>query len=254
MSTVAILQARMTSSRLPGKVMLEINDKPMIYWQTQRILQVPELDKLVVATSLHESDDSLEEYLTLVGLEVSRGSLVDVHSRFLSVIKSNPNAQTFLRLTGDCPLVMPDLISEMLSEFKQGKFDYYSNTLKPTYPDGLDVEIFSRDSFLSISRDELSSLEKEHVTLRYRNSDFRFSIANKSNSIDLSSLRWTVDYEQDYLFVKQIFEYFRGSEPTFTMSDVLFLLKTHPEVNTQLPGSLRNLALFESRKNPDEPI
>jgi spore coat polysaccharide biosynthesis protein SpsF len=248
MSTVAILQARMTSSRLPGKVMLEINNKPMIYWQAQRILQVPEIDKVVVATSLHESDDSLEEYLTSVGLEVFRGSLVDVHSRFLSIINRNPNSQTFLRLTGDCPLVMPPLISEMLSEFKQGSFDYYSNTLQPTYPDGLDVEIFSRDSFLTMSRDKLSSLEKEHVTLRYRDVNSRFDMANKSNSEDLSSLRWTVDYEEDYLFVKQIFEHFRGSEPTFTMSDVLFLLESHPEIDTQLPGSLRNVALFESRK------
>lgn len=248
MSTVAILQARMTSSRLPGKVMLEINNKPMIYWQAQRILQVKEIDKVVIATSLDESDDSLEEYLTSVGLEVFRGSLVDVHSRFLSIINSNPNSRTFLRLTGDCPLVMPLLVSEMLSEFEQGGFDYYSNILQPTYPDGLDVEIFSRDSFLIMSRYELSSLDKEHVTLRYRDSESRFNIANKSNSNDLSNLRWTVDYEEDYLFVKGIFEHFRGSEPTFTMSDVLFLLESHPEINTQLPSSLRNVALFESRK------
>jgi len=248
MSTVAILQARMTSSRLPGKVMLEINNKPMIYWQAQRILRVKEIDKVVVATSLDESDDSLEEYLTSVGLEVFRGSLVDVHSRFLSIINSNPNSRTFLRLTGDCPLVMPLLVSEMLSEFEQGSFDYYSNILQPTYPDGLDVEIFSRDSFLTMSRYELSSLDKEHVTLRYRDSESRFNIANKSNSNDLSNLRWTVDYEEDYLFVKGIFEHFRGSEPTFTMSDVLFLLESHPEINTQLPSSLRNVALFESRK------
>jgi spore coat polysaccharide biosynthesis protein SpsF (cytidylyltransferase family) len=248
MSTVAILQARMTSSRLPGKVMLEINNKPMIYWQAQRILQVKEIDKVVVATSLDESDDSLEEYLTSVGLEVFRGSLVDVHSRFLCIINSNPNSRTFLRLTGDCPLVMPLLVSEMLSEFNQGSLDYYSNILQPTYPDGLDVEIFSRDSFLTMSRYELSSLDKEHVTLRYRDSGSRFNIANKSNSNDLSNLRWTVDYEEDYLFVKGIFEHFRGSEPTFTMSDVLFLLESHPEINTQLPSSLRNVALFESRK------
>jgi spore coat polysaccharide biosynthesis protein SpsF len=244
MSAIAILQARMSSQRLPGKVMLEVNGKPMIYWQVQRILRVSQIAKLVVTTSIDSSDDILAKYLMNEGVEVFRGSLEDVHSRYLAVVNGNPNTDTFLRLTGDCPFTMPLLISEMLSEFAKYEYDYYSNSINPTYPDGLDVEIFSQDSFLSISNTYLSTRDKEHVTLKYRDLDLKFKIGEKLHIEDLSNLRWTVDYEEDFKFVRQIFAHFKGQELTFSMDDVLYLLKREPHLNTQLPGSLRNIALM----------
>ena len=243
LSTIAILQARMSSSRLPGKVMLQINDKPMIYWQIRRILQTPEIHKVIVATSTDPSDDILVKFLETENIELFRGELDDVHSRFLAIINRNPSIETFLRLTGDCPLTMPQLLSTMLHEFDNEKYDYYSNAVSPTYPDGLDVEIFTRDSFLAMSDTTLSTVEKEHVTLKYRDPKTNFKIGEKTHTEDLSDMRWTVDYEEDFNFVRQIFEYFKGDELKFSLTDVLYLLIHEPKMNTQLPGSLRNIEL-----------
>jgi spore coat polysaccharide biosynthesis protein SpsF len=248
MSTIAILQARMSSSRLPGKVMLEINGKPMIFWQIQRILQVQQIEKLIVAVSVDESDDILVNYLQSEGVAVFRGSLEDVHSRYLAIIKGNLNEGTFLRLTGDCPLTMPLLIAEMLSDFSQGNYDYYSNSIHPTYPDGLDIEIFTRESFLKMSTAPLSVADREHVTLKYRDLGTFFRIGEKRHPEDLSSMRWTVDYERDFDFVARIFEHFQGKELTFSLADVLSLLKQEPHLNSQLPGTLRNIAILKNKE------
>ena len=243
MTLLAILQARMTSSRLPGKVMLELNGRPMIYWQIQRILQSEFIENLVVATSTDSSDDTLADFLTEQGVFVFRGSLTDVHSRFLGVVKSNPDVDTFVRLTADCPLVMPELLTDMICQFNQSNFDYFTNCVNPTYPDGLDIEIFSRDSFLRMSLGNLSDLEKEHVTLKFRSLPQAFQIGEKRHSEDLSNMRWTVDYQEDFEFVKNVFEKLVGRESTFSLQDVLNLLQSHPELNTQLPGTLRNINL-----------
>lgn len=243
MNAIAILQARMSSSRLPGKVMLEINGKPMIYWQIQRILEVPQIKKLVVATSGEPSDDILVKFLRNEGIEVFRGSLDDVHSRYLAIINSYPDTKTFLRLTADCPLTMPLLIVAMLKEFDCERFDYYSNSMPPTYPDGLDVEIFTKDSFLSMSKSFLSTHDKEHVTLKYRAGGANFRIGEKLHTDDLSYMRWTVDYEDDFNFVKKIIENFEGRESTFSFEEVLELLRVNPDLNTQMTGTLRNIAL-----------
>jgi spore coat polysaccharide biosynthesis protein SpsF len=225
--------------------MLEINGKPMIFWQIQRILQVPQIDKLIVAVSADESDDILVRYLQSEGVEVFRGSLEDVHSRYLAIVNSNLNEGTFLRLTGDCPLTMPSLITEMLSEFSIERYDYYSNVINPSYPDGLDIEIFSRDSFLRMSHCDLSDAEREHVTLKFRTLSQGFRVGDKRHSADLSNMRWTVDYTEDFDFARSVFENFVGQESTFSLQDVLDLLESHPELNTQLPGTLRNIALQE---------
>lgn len=246
MSSQAILQARMKSSRLPGKVMMELNGRPMIYWQIQRILQSEAIENLVVATSTDSSDDILANYLATHGVAVFRGSLLDVHSRFLAIVNINPEVETFVRLTADCPLVMPDLLTDMLHQFKETNFDYFTNCINPTYPDGLDIEIFSRDAFLRMSLGNLSDLEREHVTLKFRQPSQPFRVGEKNHSTDLSSMRWTVDYEEDFEFVKNIFKNFVGKESTFSLQDVLNLLQSHPELNTQLPGTLRNIALEES--------
>jgi spore coat polysaccharide biosynthesis protein SpsF len=245
MSPIAILQARMSSSRLPGKVMLEINGKPMIFWQIQRILQVPQIEKLIVAVSVEESDDILVNYLQSEGVAVFRGSLEDVHSRYLAIIKCNLSEEVFLRLTGDSPLTMPLLIAKMLSEFSKENYDYYSNALNPSYPDGLDIEIFSRDSFLRMSGGDLSDGEREHVTLKFLTCSQSFRIGEMRHSEDLSKMRWTVDYRQDFEFIRNVFEHFVGQESTFSLQDVLNLLHSNPELNTQLPGTLRNIALQE---------
>ena len=124
MSVLVILQARMTSTRLPGKVLSVVNAKPMIFWQIQRIHQAHNVDRLIVATSNDPSDNKLAEFLENNGIEVHRGPLYDVYARFLEVININPTYDTIVRLTADCPLMMPNLLKTMLNEFEHQHVDY----------------------------------------------------------------------------------------------------------------------------------
>jgi spore coat polysaccharide biosynthesis protein SpsF len=140
---------------------------------------------------------------------------------------------------------MPDLLGDMLRQFNRGNFDYLTNCIHPTFPDGLDIEVFSRESFLRMSLGNLSDQEKEHVTLRFRMPAQDFRIGETRHPTDLSKMRWTVDYQEDFEFVSKIYENFLGHESTFTLQDVLDLLQSHPGLNTQLPGTLRNIALQE---------
>jgi spore coat polysaccharide biosynthesis protein SpsF (cytidylyltransferase family) len=231
--------------------MLKVNERPMIHWQIQRVLQVPEIDKIIVATSTDSSDDVLVSYLKGEEVEVFRGNLHDVHSRFFAIIEKYNTTNTFVRLTADCPLTMPELLSVMLKDFKNSEMDYYSNTINPTYPDGLDIEIFTRNSFLAMSKYELSNSEKEHVTLKYRDLASVLNLAGKSHSENLSSLRWTVDYEDDLEFVRKIYERFTGNEGKFSLSDVLFLLRNDPELKAQQTQRTRNNSLDLSQENQE---
>ena len=245
---LVILQARMSSTRLPGKVLAVINDKPMIYWQIQRIRRAKNIDELIVATSTERSDDALADYLELNGVLVERGPIDDVYERFNQVLKRRQDVQTIVRLTGDCPFVMPELIDEMVNRFEFSEADYLSNVLEPTFPDGLDVEIVNRTAFLKLGKYPLSATEKEHVTLGLRNRPSEFKIENFSQDFDLSQLRWTVDYEGDLKFAREIFSEFRGQEAKFSYGDLLRILKAKPELKNEVSGSLRNVALNEIDK------
>lgn len=243
--TVAILQARMSSSRLPGKVMLKVNGQPMIYWQIKRIRQATTIDQLVVATSTDSSDDPLVEFLRLNEVDVFRGSLTDVLSRFISV-QDKLGPTSIIRLTGDCPLVMPELIDRMASRFHQNDVDCLSNTVKPTYPDGLDIEIVKSAALRKLNNFELTAEEREHVTLGiYRRPDL-FTIENFQGDVDLSENRWTVDYPEDLEFIKIIFGEFEGREPYFTIEDTLKFLKNNPNFKSAISGSRRNEKLYDS--------
>ena len=238
-STLAILQARMSSTRLPGKVLKLINGKPMIYWQIERIRQSKSIDQLIVATSTDESDDSLSNYLAGIGIQVYRGSLDDVLSRFQEItIETVPH--TVIRLTGDCPLVMPELLDEMVEDFVQSNVDYLSNALEPTFPDGLDIEIMKASSLARLTEFKLTDFEREHVTLGILERRNVFNCENFSNFEDLSNMRWTVDYQEDLTFVRLIFAAFKGREITFTFRDVLQFLENNPGIYSEISGDRRN--------------
>ena len=237
-----ILQARMTSTRLPGKVMSLINGRPMIHWQIERILRAKSVSHVVVATSIDSSDDELVSFLNSIQVNVSRGSLDDVYSRFETVLAiDNPSA--FMRLTGDCPLVMPAIIDEMATVFRSQEFDYFSNTLEVSFPDGLDVEIVRSQAFRQLGTYILSTQEREHVTLGLYSRPKDFLLGNFKYKSDLSFERWTVDHPEDLTFVKAVFREFQGVESSFTMDDILRFLKDNPEKRNKLAGALRNEAL-----------
>lgn len=242
---LAILQARMSSTRLPGKVLADINGRPMIYWQIMRIKEAKRIDELVVVTSTDQSDDVLTEYLLQNEFLVERGSLDNVLERFLQALDRFREYENIVRLTGDCPLVMPSLIDEMITTFDNSNLDYLSNALEPTFPDGLDIEIVKRSALIRLGDCSLSMAESEHVTLGLRNRMKEFSIQNFSQVRDLSSLRWTVDYEGDLEFVRKVYDGFKGRELTFNLQNLLDLLAGKPELVNEISGNLRNVALRE---------
>jgi spore coat polysaccharide biosynthesis protein SpsF len=233
----------MSSSRLPGKVMAVVNGQPLIYWQIRRIQKAKEISKLVIATSTDGSDAVLVDYVLSLGVAAEKGPLDDVFLRFLNIILDNPDHSVIVRLTGDCPLTMPSLLDEMIQEFAEGDYDYYSNCVPPTFPDGLDIEIFTKEAFISLSRQNLTVQEREHVTLGFRNYPNLFKVGNKSNRVDLSDMRWTVDYEEDLEFIKSVFRVCQGREDTINLPQMLELLENNPNLETRLSGNLRNIAL-----------
>jgi spore coat polysaccharide biosynthesis protein SpsF len=228
--TIAILQARISSTRLPGKVMKLINGKPMVYWQIQRIKKSNLVDKLVLAISEDTNDDVLAEYLHSINQVYVRGSLNDVLDRFIKV-KSIYKSQAIVRLTGDCPLVMPELIDDVITEFYRHNVDYVSNTLTLTFPDGLDVEVFKSDALERLRSLNLSTLEKEHVTLGIINRQKSFTTRNYFNEQNLSSYRWTVDNQKDFEFVSKVFANFESKEVDFSQKELEKFLHRNPGIN-----------------------
>ncbi len=204
--TIAFIQARMGSIRLPNKVMKLVNGKPLIEYLLLRVAKAKLIDKVVVATSINSNNNPLVSFVNSLGFESYRGSEHDVLSRFYEAAKFH-NASTLLRITADCPLVDPDLIDSLIEEYFNSGSDYATNTLPPTYPDGLDVEVFSFQSLERAYQEAVAPNEREHVTPYIRYSG-KFKIHNTVNRIDYSDRRWTVDEVDDFEVVSNIFQYF----------------------------------------------
>ena len=237
--TLVVLQARMSSSRLPGKVMMEVNGKPMIYWQIQRILDSICVNSLVVATSLDPSDDPLVSFLEENLFGVYRGELDNVLSRFIEVSEMYPH-DALIRLTGDCPLVMPKLIDQMVCAFSEQDVDYLSNTLEPTFPDGLDIEIIRQGALQNLDAFNLSPKELEHVTFGIYTRPETFKLSNFLNESNRSEDRWTVDYQEDLDFVRTIYSQFPGRETKFTYKEVIEFLDDNSQLRARNHWHTRN--------------
>lgn len=242
MTVIGILQARMTSTRLPGKVLQPIVGTPMIGLQVERLRRSTLLDGLVVATSTDPSDDDLAAYLSTLDVPVVRGPLDDVLARFAAVIEEY-RPDTVVRLTADCPLTSPAVVDRVIAEFLRSDVDYVSNTLRPTYPDGLDVEVVSASALEWAVAHLTDPPEREHVTLGiYRRPD-RFRVANVEGPEDLSGLRWTVDTPEDLAFVRAVYERLYAGAPDFEIADVLALVGSEPSLNRTTMDGERNAAL-----------
>jgi len=245
---LVILQARMGSSRLPGKIMKIVNGKPIIEWQIRRILESAEINQLVVATTNSPSDEILVKHLNTIGIEVFRGPEHNVLDRFLGVIR-NYNPEIILRLTADCPLVMPTLIDDAVRCFVGSNYDYLSNALDETYPDGLDVEVMSSKALLKLETLDLSSDELEHVTLGIYQRPSLFRIGKINSVVNLGNHRWTLDYLEDLEFVQRVYAYFEGRELTFSLNEVLQLLASEPKLQNSVLPNFRNIAIKAKGEN-----
>ena len=226
MKVVAIVQARLGSVRLPEKVLKTITEKPMIELLLSRLSKSKELNEIVVATSSRNENDKLEFLVETLGYKCTRGSENDVLRRFYESAISC-QADVIVRITGDCPLVDPELVDECVREFKKNDIDYFSNIDPATYPDGLDIEVFSFKCLKRAYQDASSKYDREHVTTYIRNSE-AFMKSSMQNSIDLSNQRWSVDEPEDLELIRNIFEYF-SPDIYFSWNRVSELITSKPE-------------------------
>jgi len=227
MKVVAIVQARMGSTRLPNKVMRSIVGLPMIELLLKRLSKAKEVDQIVVATSIDPRNEPLVERVKQLGYACEQGSEKDVLSRYLQAAEAH-HADVIVRITGDCPLVEPELVDTVISAFKANPVDYFSNVSPATYPDGLDIEVFTLKALQRSAQESNSEYDHEHVTPYIRN-QLSFSKSSIQHNEDLSALRWTVDELEDLQVITHIFEHF-APDIHFSWLEVLELQKNKPEL------------------------
>jgi spore coat polysaccharide biosynthesis protein SpsF (cytidylyltransferase family) len=241
---VAILQARVSSSRLPAKVLKPILGRPMLLHQLDRVRRARLLDAVIVATSTDPSDDPIEALCASSGVRCYRGSLTDVLDRFYQA--ALPLAPRYIvRLTGDCPLADPELIDRVVGFFAAGDFDI-AGADPATWPDGLDVEVMRFATLEYVWREATRPSDREHVSLFLTRQPDRFRVRGYGHDVDLSHHRWTVDEPEDFELVRRIYEALYPANAAFTTRDILDLLAAHPEISALNRKFRRNEGLERS--------
>lgn len=242
---LALLQARTSSTRLPGKVMKPILGVPMILRQIERLRRAVMIDQLTVVTSTEASDNALASLCAANGVSCFRGSLNDVLDRFYQAAH-HVNPLHVVRLTADCPLTDPCLIDQVIRFHLEGEYDYVSNSVEPTYPDGLDVEVFRFNRIEQAWLEATLPSMREHVTPFLYQQPQRFKIGQYKGAPNLSHLRWTVDEPLDFKLVERIYTMLYPANPAFTTQDILQLLGEHPELQALNTNIQRNEGMVKS--------
>src|SRR5579871_381511 len=245
---LAVIQARMTSTRLPGKVLLPILGASMLSRQIERVRRASGLDGLMVATSLDPSDDPLARECERIDVECFRGDLTDVLERFHQAV-ARTAATEIVRLTGDCPLLCPEIIDRVIAFRAERELDYASNSREPTFPDGMDVEVFTRSALVQARERAVLPSEHEHVTPFIWKHPELFKIGCLTHSSNLSQHRWTVDEHSDYVLICKVFERLYPINPRFGLADILELLSREPELQKINAGLQRNAGYVKSLQN-----
>lgn len=229
--TLAILQARMSSNRLPGKVLADLVGAPMVMRQIERLKRARTLDRIVVATSIESSDDPLAQVLALAGVAVHRGDLHDVLGRFGTTLEQYGETGDVVRLTADCPLADPDVIDATIELHQASGADYTSNVAEPrTFPKGLDIEVMTTRALRVALAEAADSHDREHVTpFLYRHPD-RFRLAAHSQSANEGDVRWTVDRPDDLDFVRAVYGALYPNKADFSSGDVRSFMRTRPDL------------------------
>jgi spore coat polysaccharide biosynthesis protein SpsF len=218
----------MGSTRLPGKVMRDIAGRPMIDCVVERARRMSQTDETVVATSTLEREQPLVEHLAMQNIPVVRGPEEDVMSRFVQATETY-EAEAVVRLTSDCPLLMPEVSDQVVRTFRESECDYVSNTLERTYPRGLDTEVLSSEALRDSDRKATSPADREHVTRYVRKRPEQFRLCPVTDETDRSDLRWTVDEESDLRLVRRIYETLGAQALEAEYEEVLGLIEEHPE-------------------------
>lgn len=255
MTVLAILQARVTSTRLPKKVLAPILGQPMLARQIERLRRATTLDKLVVATSDDASDDPLAAMCAAIGVPCHRGSLNDVLARFQGAASAFGPADHIVRLTGDCPLADPAVIDAVVLHHLSSGADYTANAIQPSWPDGLDVEVVKATVLQRAFDEARLPSEREHVTPYIHKHPELFRIEHVKGDRDLSSLRWTVDESADLAFVSEVYAALYPKNPAFDTAAILALLEQRPELAELNSQFVRNEGYAKSLAidNPNTP-
>ena len=246
MNSIAIIQARMSSSRLPGKVLNLLAEKPVLDHVVRRVQQSKYINKVVVATSIDESDNLIENWCKQNNINCYRGSLNDVLDRFYQAAKIY-NAKNILRITADCPAIDYEIIDEVIERHIEGGFDYYG--LKGEFPDGLDCTMISFNALSNAWENSKLDSEREHVGPYIEKHPELFKLGGYEKFKNLSHLRWTLDESNDYDFLKIIFDELYKINNYFGHELILDLLKQKPSLNMINNQIIRNEGYLNSIKN-----
>lgn len=243
--TLAIIQARMSSSRLPGKVLLDLGGEPMLVRVVERARRAITVDDVVIATTLDPVDDPIEVLCRERGYLVYRGSQYDVLDRFYQAARLF-KADVIVRLTADCPVVDPDVIDLTVRAFLSAGADFAANRLPPpwkrTYPIGLDTEVCSFAGLERAWKEASLPFEREHVMPYFYDTEDRFKVVIVDHTPDLSSYRWTVDTAEDLHLLREIFSRFKDDR--FTWMEILELVQREPGL-MQINSGVRHKQAME---------
>lgn len=230
MKIVATIEARMTSSRLPGKVLLPAQGKPMLYHLVSRLKAVHSISEIVLATTINAADDILVDFAKREDILFYRGSEEDVMFRVIGAAET-ADADVIVEITGDCPIIDPDLVEQTIQMYLHHEAAYASNTHISSYPDGMDTQVFSLESLKRSSAMTDAPLDHEHVSLYMRNHPEIFPHVHliAPPSLHWPSLGLTLDEQADYLLLKKIIETLSPENPLFSCLDTIELLKQNPD-------------------------
>jgi len=244
---VIVVQARMGSSRLPGKVLKEVDGKPLLWYLLKKLDQLKHKSKILLATTLSPGDAVLEDFAKKNKINVYRGSENDVLDRYYQGVK-NLNADIVVRITADCPLMDASIIDIGLDKFLNSNYDYLSNVHPATYPDGYDVEIFSFKTLENAWKDAKKTSEREHVTPYIWNHPELFKLGNWENEKDYSQYRLTVDEKEDFELVSKIILQFKSKFAQLSMKDVIGFLEENKKLAELNAKFERNEGYLKSLK------
>ena len=253
---LAVIQARMGSSRLPGKVLLDLAGRPVLWHGVARVRQAGLVDKVMVATTDAPGDEPIRQFCAEQGIACFGGSETDVLGRYWQAVQSagaGPG-DGIVRITADCPLIDPEVIDRVVKVFIQSRADYVSNVQPPTFPDGLDVEVFKFSALQTAWKEARLSSEREHVTPYIRNHPEKFSRENVVHGQDLSALRWTLDESADYALLQRLVGALQAQKPDFHLEDVLQVLAEHPEWAALNASFARNEGYEKSLRQDNAPL
>lgn len=242
MSIAIIVQARMSSTRLPGKVLQQVLNRPLLQFQLERLSRVRNADTIIVATTTSQRDAPIVALCAAMKVDIFRGSEPDVLDRYYHAA-SDANADAIVRVTADCPLIDPEVVDDIIKTFlsPETKFDYVSNTLVRTYPRGLDCEVFSFAALSETFNGASETYEREHVTpYMYRHPE-KYRVGQVKADNDFSKYRWTVDTPDDFELISRMLKTLYPRNPNFGLTDCVKLMETHPEweqINVQVEQKL----------------